>query len=211
MNTRAKKWIPKQIQQQATTTHQTKTEPVKQFMFNDAAEEFVPLDRQKEAQEVQTTNDEAERSPSISKEEVSKDAPFKAAKKKRTNVQNKEEEKTTEKTPKEASAPQTATKQEEQDDDMLDEETMDFIKELHNLARKGMRTMRNCPPEKKNVGSFYRWRSGRKYTLNLWIQRNFKLEHNICRKTWTLYDSMIRAKKPHAQLGKQRFRKTIGL
>ena len=25
---------------------------------------------------------------------------------------------------------------------------MDFIKELHNLARKGMRIMRNCPPEK---------------------------------------------------------------
>ena len=65
-----------------TTTHQTKTEPVKQFMFNGAAEEFVPLDRQNEAQKVQKTKDEAEISPSISKEEVSKDVPLKAAKKK---------------------------------------------------------------------------------------------------------------------------------
>ena len=119
---------------------------------------------------MQNTKDEAERSPSISKEEVSKDAPLKAAKKKRKKVQNKEEGKTTEKTPKEASAPQTATKQEEQDDDMFDEETMDFIKELHNLARKGMHIMRNCPPE-KNVGSYYRRKSGRTYTLNLRIQQ----------------------------------------
>ena len=89
---------------------------------------------------------------------------------KRKKVQTIEEEKTTEKIPKEASAPQTATTQEEQDDDMVDEETMDFIKELHNLARKGMHIMRNCPPE-KNVGSYYRRKSGRTYTLNLRIQQ----------------------------------------
>ena len=96
------------------------------------------------------TSDEVERSPSISKQEFSKDAPQVAAKTKRKKVQKKEEEKTTDKIPKEACAPQTAAKQEEQDDDMPDEETMDFIKELHNLARKGMCIMRNCPPETKN-------------------------------------------------------------
>ena len=69
---------------------------------------------------------------------------------KERRYKKKEEEKTTDKIPKEACAPQTAAKQEEQDDDMPDEETMDFIKELHNLARKGMHIMRNCPPEKKS-------------------------------------------------------------
>ena len=66
----------------------------------------------------------------------------------RKKVQQKEEGQTTDKIPKEGCAPQTAAKQEEQDDDMPDVETMDFIKELHNLARKGMRVIRNCPPEK---------------------------------------------------------------
>ena len=41
----------------------------------------------------------------------------------------------------EGSAPQTAATKEEQDYDTPDEETMDFCKELHELARIGMRIM----------------------------------------------------------------------
>ena len=91
---RTKRWIPKQIQQQETTTHQTKTEPAKQFALNDAAKEFVPLDRQKEAQEVQTL-DEVESTPSISKQEFPKGAPQVASSTKRKKVKHERHNKRT--------------------------------------------------------------------------------------------------------------------
>ena len=105
-------------------------------MGTESSRGFGRARRLKEAQEVQQTKDEADSSPSISKEELPKDAPLKAAKKKRKKVQKKEEEQTTTgTTPKEGSAPQMAASKEEQDYDTPDEETMDFFEELHELAR----------------------------------------------------------------------------